>query len=144
MVDQLPALSSPEDLQHLPALIYSNDRNSQDWHYTDPDGKTGVLRVRPKMSANNGDVLRELAIAGHAWSICHNFYIIGAELWSVTAIICRLHMDKFGYFWVYPKPQFCPNGPVLLLISWRHYMGLTLLAYIEPAIDSGGGHDLPQ
>ena len=27
VIDQLPALSSPEDLQHVPALTYSNDRN---------------------------------------------------------------------------------------------------------------------
>jgi len=65
LVDQLPALSSPEDLRDVPALTYSNERNPQDWYYTDQDGKNGVLRVTPKMSANNGDVLRELAIAGH-------------------------------------------------------------------------------
>ena len=41
-----------------------------------PDGKTGVLRVVQKMSANNGDVLRELAIAGLAWSIYLNFCIM--------------------------------------------------------------------
>ena len=55
--------------QHVPALIYSNDRNPQEWHYTAPDGKTGVLRVVSKMSANNGDVLRELAIAGRGRSL---------------------------------------------------------------------------
>ena len=65
LIDQLPSLSTPDDLRHVPALIYSNQRNPRDWIYTSPDGKKGVLHVEQKMSANNGDVLRELAIAGH-------------------------------------------------------------------------------
>lgn len=110
VVDQLPALSSPEDLQHLPALIYSNDRNPQDWHYTDQDGKTGVLRVKPIMSANNGDVLRELAIAGHGMVNLPQFLHYEAlNRGLLRPLFADYTWTNFDIFAVYPKTTILPK-----------------------------------
>ena len=125
LVDQLPTVSSPEDLHHLPALIYSNDRNPQDWHYTDPDGKTGVLRVRPKMSANNGDVLRELAIAGHGMvnlPLFLHYEAVNRGLLSHCLLIILGQILTF--LQCIQKPPFYPKERVLLLISWHRCMEL--------------------
>jgi DNA-binding transcriptional LysR family regulator len=110
LVDQLPVLQSPEDLQNVPALAYSNDRNPQEWHYTDPDGKTGVLRVTPKMSANNGDVLRELAIAGHGMINLPQFlHYEAVNRGLLQPLFANYIWANFDIFAVYPKTTVLPK-----------------------------------
>ena len=110
LIDQLTSLSSPEDLQDVPALVLLNERNLHNWHYVSPDGNNGVLRVRSKMSANNGDVLRELAIAGHGMINLPQF--IHYEALN-RGLLCPLFpeytWDSFDIFAVYPKTTILPK-----------------------------------
>jgi len=110
LVDQLPALSSPADLQQVPGLIYSQERNPQDWAYVAPDGKTGVLQVMPKMSANNGDVLRELAIAGHGMINLPRFLHYEAiNRGLLRPLFPDYKWASFDIFAVYPKTTILPK-----------------------------------
>ena len=72
-LSRYPPITKPDDLEELPALVYSNEKAPNDWRYRGPDGKTGVLRVTPRLSASNGDVLREAAIAGLGITCLPNF-----------------------------------------------------------------------
>ena len=63
LIAQWPQLEHPDDLVKMPALAYGNDRSQHDWYYTG-QMVSGSLHITPRMSANNGDVLRDLAIAG--------------------------------------------------------------------------------
>jgi DNA-binding transcriptional LysR family regulator len=110
LVDQLPALSSPADLQQVPGLIYSQERNPQDWAYVAPDGKKGVLQVTPKMSANNGDVLRELAIAGHGMINLPRFLHYEAiNRGLLRPLFPDYKWASFDIFAVYPKTTILPK-----------------------------------
>jgi DNA-binding transcriptional LysR family regulator len=53
-----------EELASHATLRYTNLPDAP-WRYRAPDGNEGAVRVRSEMEANNGDFLRDCAIAGH-------------------------------------------------------------------------------
>jgi DNA-binding transcriptional LysR family regulator len=55
---------SPEDLQRHACLVYSNLPDPQTWSYHDREDVKHSIKVRIGMQANNGDFLREAAVAG--------------------------------------------------------------------------------
>lgn len=55
---------SPDALQHHKCLSYSNISDSNHWHYKDQYETPGQVKVPIVVSANNGDFLRQAAIAG--------------------------------------------------------------------------------
>ena len=80
------------------------------------------------MSANNGDVLRELAIAGHGMINLPLFLHYEAlNRGLLRPLFTDYIWTNFDIFAVYQKPRFCPNVPVLLLILWPLCMGPILI-----------------
>lgn len=55
---------SPDALRHHRCLSYSNIHDSNIWHYQNQNEKQGQVKVPIILSANNGDFLRQAAIAG--------------------------------------------------------------------------------
>lgn len=55
---------TPLELRQHPCLVYSNAPEIGLWRYQDQDGKEGSIRVPAYLQANNGDFLRQAAIAG--------------------------------------------------------------------------------
>lgn len=53
-----------EELANHLTLRYTNLPDAP-WRYRAPDGSEGAVRVRSEIEANNGDFLRDCAIAGH-------------------------------------------------------------------------------
>ena len=66
----------PGDLAHHECLVYSMNSNADIWRLTGPDGQQINARIAGRLSANNGDVLRDVAVAG------------GGIVLSPTLLIC--------------------------------------------------------
>ncbi|MFC4273690.1 LysR family transcriptional regulator [Achromobacter aloeverae] len=54
----------PEDLKRHRCLQYAYSRNGNEWRF-EKDGQTHAVRVPTSLRANNGDILRTAAVAGH-------------------------------------------------------------------------------
>ena len=54
----------PQDLQNHKLLCFDAGHGSA-LHLSGPDGKSYVVQNKPSMMANNGDFLRDMAVAGH-------------------------------------------------------------------------------
>jgi len=109
-LERYPVIATPQDLMDAPALIYSNDRSPTDWPYTDPDGKSGVLRVSPRFTASNGDVLREAAIAGLGITCMPNFLCYDAiNNGLLRPVLVDYDWTGFDVFAVYPKTTILPK-----------------------------------
>lgn len=54
----------PDDISGWPGLCYGNMTRPNIWKHVGPDGEAGSVTVEPRLVANNGDALREAAIAG--------------------------------------------------------------------------------
>ncbi|MES2509879.1 MAG: LysR substrate-binding domain-containing protein [Pseudomonadota bacterium] len=55
---------TPEDLANHDTLAYSLLATGDSWTLRDGSGTEQTVRIEPKVHANNGDLLRELALAG--------------------------------------------------------------------------------
>nr|WP_298682063.1 LysR family transcriptional regulator [uncultured Dongia sp.] len=60
-----PAPTSPADLATHACLGFSYAATGDEWQFTDPAGKALRVKVNCAFHTNNGDTLREVALAGH-------------------------------------------------------------------------------
>lgn len=65
---------TPQDLQDHPTLIYSYDEGGRSWKFKN----NAVVELRSALMCNNGDALREAAIAGCGVAYLPTFIIHGA------------------------------------------------------------------
>lgn len=67
--------TSLADISELPALCYSVPVRPEVWSCRDPDGRRRSINVKARMLSNNGDVLRDAAIAGLGVILQPNFLV---------------------------------------------------------------------
>lgn len=109
-LERYPKITKPEDLNGAPGLVYSNDKSPSDWAYTSPDGEEGVMRVAPKLTASNGDVLREAAIAGLGITCLPDFLHYDAiNNGLLRPVLADYDWTGFDVFAVYPKTTILPK-----------------------------------
>ena len=65
----------PGDLAHHQCLVYSMNSNADTWRLTGPDGQQINARIAGRLSVNNGDVLREVAVSGRGIVLLPSFLI---------------------------------------------------------------------
>lgn len=66
---------TPEDLAHHQTLSFSYLWAGDDWTFEDAHGHLTTVRVNADVHATNGDVLRELAVAGEGIVLQPNFLV---------------------------------------------------------------------
>jgi len=82
---------APEDLRSHECLRKSNVARTQEWRFVDEHGKATLVAVSGRISANNGDALRVMALAGFGVAQLPTF-IVGADL-KAGALVSAL--DRF-------------------------------------------------
>lgn len=76
---------TPAELAQHETLSFSYLWVGDDWPFTDAQGNLTRVRVQPAVHATNGDLLRELAVAGGG-IILQPSFIVGAELTRGTLV----------------------------------------------------------
>lgn len=95
--------SQPEDLSELPALCYGNVPQNDVWTYLDETDRPVSVRVRPRMIATNGDVLRDAAVAGLGVTFAPSFILFREiEAGNLLPILPEYERRAIGIFAVYP------------------------------------------
>jgi DNA-binding transcriptional LysR family regulator len=77
--------TTPAELARHETLSFSYLWVGDDWPFTDPQGVVTRVRVQPAVHATNGDLLRELAVAGGG-VIMQPSFIVGTELARGTLV----------------------------------------------------------
>jgi DNA-binding transcriptional LysR family regulator len=100
------APAAPEDLADHPALVYSNAPQPGVWSYRDGDGREKRVRVPPRLRANNGDFLREAAIAGEG-ILYSPLFIVHRALAEgrLVPILPHVRWPTVGAYAVYPRTR---------------------------------------
>lgn len=103
----LPAI--PQDLSGLPALIYSNSDRAADWPWRDAKGHSDRVRVTPVLSADNGEVLRDIAIKSLG-VLCEPCFILHEAIESGALIpaLTQYEWYQMGLYLVWPDQAFVP------------------------------------
>lgn len=96
----------PSDLEGAPGLCYSNLSAPTVWRYQGPDGETGAVTVVSRLQANNGDALRETAVAGHGF-LCEPSFIVhsAVERGLLAPLLTTYRWHDMGVYALYPPTR---------------------------------------
>lgn len=96
----------PEDLRKHHVLKY-NIADSAGWKIIDEEGKTHTIKIKSKMTANNGNFLNDMAIAGHGIVFTPNFISWQAiAMGELVPLLTHCVMPEFNAYAVYPQTRF--------------------------------------
>lgn len=97
---------TPADLVDHECLIYTDNEPPDEWTF-EHNGERVVQRVRGSVKANNGDLLRSLAVAGHG-IIFQPAFIVGTELAAgkLISILSEFEPLPRAAFAIYPSHRF--------------------------------------
>ncbi|WDD97234.1 LysR family transcriptional regulator [Thalassomonas actiniarum] len=116
--DYLDARGTPEtitDLKQHQFLQYGKASHAK-LHITDPKGKTVHFPLTAKMKANNGDFLRDMAIAGHGITYLPTFIAWQAVLTGeLVPLLCDHKLPVANVYAVYPQTRFLSQRARVLI-----------------------------
>lgn len=100
---------TPEELAEHECLIYSDNDPPDEWTFQ-RGGEWIVQRVRGSVKANNGDLLRALAVAGQG-IIFQPAFIVGTEIdtGKLVPILRDFEPLPRSAFAIYPSSRFIPG-----------------------------------
>lgn len=104
------AIADLNALTQAPALCYGNLARPNEWLYRDHHGKRSKVIVKPRLTASNGDVLREAAIAGLG-IVCEPEFILreAIDAEQLVPILTQWQWHGMGIYIVYPKTTQVPR-----------------------------------
>lgn len=96
----------PIDLALHPCLVYSNDLKPDTWVLHGPEGIESI-KVSGPVCADNGDVLKEAAVAGLGVTLLPTF-IVGADIksGSLQQILSDYHPPEISVYAVFPSHRY--------------------------------------
>lgn len=96
----------PKDLKDWPALCYVGSERTDIWRYRAPDGAPGSVAMTVRMRANNGNVLRDAAIAGQGVIMQPSFLVHEAvAAGKLVPLLCDYDWPGVGIHTVYPETR---------------------------------------
>ena len=99
----------PEDLAGHRLLAYANE-NQSGMEFSDAAGRSGTVRLRTVMRANNGEFLRDAAIAGLGVILQPTFLIHRAvEAGELRPVLTDCDWRDLDAWAVYPSARFLPQ-----------------------------------
>ena len=105
----------PQDLQNHKLLCFDAGHGSA-LHLSGADGKTYVVQNKPAMMANNGDFLRDMAVAGHGIVMVPSFIVwqrlATGELVTILDDYCPPQRSAYA---VYPQNRYLSHRVRLLI-----------------------------
>ena len=97
---------APEDLNGKPMLMYTGGEQSMSVPYTAKSGGTGRIDLVPVLRSNNGDFLRDAAIAGLGLTLQPSFIVHKAvEAEALTVLLPDLTFPPVTIHVVYPQTR---------------------------------------
>lgn len=94
---------TPDDLVNHCCLTYSNLTASDEWQFCTPEGRRWPVEVHGRLRVNNGDVLREAALAG-VGLVMQPTFICGRDLQAgrLVAVLDDYIQQNMAVHAVYP------------------------------------------
>lgn len=98
--------TTPQELKQHKILRYSGEQ-SQDWRFTDPEGRAHLIPLEGHMVANNGDFLMQMTIAGHGIIFSPSFIVWQAiKAGELVPILTDYQLTELNAYVIYPQTRF--------------------------------------
>lgn len=119
LLEQIGPIDSVAQLATVPALLYSKHGLSEDWHYIDPDGKAGSIKMKKAFASNSAAMQLAACKAGLGITVLPIFAVIDAleagEL--VTLLPGYRTTPERGIYAVFPQNRHLSTR-VRLFVDW--------------------------
>ncbi|WP_455375310.1 LysR family transcriptional regulator [Kaarinaea lacus] len=97
---------SPDELQQHKCLLYSNIQNPHHWSFSDESGNTINVKVPVGLTSNNGDFLRDAAIAGQGLVKMPNFILYKSlSSGELVPLLSQYQSPSFNAYAIYPQTR---------------------------------------
>lgn len=98
-----PAPVHPRDLADHACILYRNPALNDQWSFRGADGEPVTVRVRGRICVNNGDMMRDIAVAGQGLVLLPTFLVAD---WlndrRLVPLMCDYRPDDDAVYAVYP------------------------------------------
>lgn len=113
----------PQELRDHNCMIYTLAPNPGSWSFRSPDGSSIPVQVRGTMRSNNGEVLREAAIAGLGILRDPTFISYRAiRDGRLVPLLCDYELPQSGIHAVYPNRRYLsPKVRAFIDFLSRHF-----------------------
>lgn len=110
--------TSPGDLSSHECLGYAYYSEHNRWRFTAQDGERHEVQIQGRFSANNGDALRQAAIAGTGL-ILQPTFIVGSDIQAklLQTVLDAYEVESLGVYAVYPHRQYL-SGKVRTFVDF--------------------------
>ena len=106
----------PAELAQHQCLHYTNVSHREGWTFYDQAGNASNVQIRGQLCANNGEVLKQAAIAGMGVALLPDFELIAAlEKGELVRILPDYSAQTVSVYAVYPSRQFLPEKTRVLV-----------------------------
>ena len=107
---------TPAELAQHQCLHYTNVSHREGWMFYDQAGNASNVQIRGQLCANNGEVLKQAAIAGMGVALLPDFELIAAlEKGELVRILPDYSAQTISVYAVYPSRQFLPEKTRVLV-----------------------------
>lgn len=107
---------TPAELAQHQCLHYTNVSHREGWTLYDQAGNANNVQIRGQLCANNGEVLKQAAIAGMGVALLPDFELIAAlEKGELVRILPDYSAQTISVYAVYPSRQFLPEKTRVLV-----------------------------
>ena len=107
---------TPAELAQHQCLHYTNVSHREGWTLYDQAGNASNVQIRGQLCANNGEVLKQAAIAGMGVVLLPDFELIAAlEKGKLVRILPDYSAQTVSVYAVYPSRQFLPEKTRVLV-----------------------------
>lgn len=101
---------TPADLPNHQCLHYTNVSHREGWRFYATDGQETNIQVQGPLCANNGEVLKQAAVAGLGIAMLPDFELQDElRTGALVPILPGYHAAAVSVYAVYPSRQFLPE-----------------------------------
>ena len=116
---------TPAELAQHQCLHYTNVSHREGWMFYDPSGTAHNVQIRGQLCANNGEILKQAAIAGMGIVLLPDFELIDSlETGELVRILPEYSAQTVSVYAVYPSRQFLPEKTRVLVEFLIHALQL--------------------
>ncbi len=106
---------TPDDLKNH-SLLYYNIMRSNIWTLTDTKGRQSTVNINAKMVANNGDFLKDMAVAGHGIVSSPTFISWQAiAAGDLVPVLTDYKLPQTNAYAVYPQTRYLSRRTRILI-----------------------------
>ena len=93
----------PRELIHHQCICYANLKTPDRWDYLDKDGSTFNVDVKEKIMCNDGQMMLEMAIAGHGIARLPDFYLSDYHGQELDILFEEFPTKPIDVYAIYPS-----------------------------------------